>query len=107
MSTSTPVLEPETEQKSHIQPRWLVVLENDDDHSMDFVVDVLQKVFKFDLQKAIDLMMEAHEKGETIIWSGSRELAELKYEQICSFHEKHHKTGKDLGPLRSRIEPEA
>ena len=78
---------------------------NDEDHSMDFVVDVLRKVFGYPLEKSFGLMLTAHETGCAVVWTGPKEVAELKAEQISTFHEKSAKTGKDLGPLGVRIEP--
>ena len=103
-NTSVPVLEPETENATRLLPPYHVIVENDDHHTMDFVVEVLRKVFGFDMPKSFSLMMHAHEKGEAIVWTGAKEVAELKLEQILTFHQKHPVTGKDLGPLGCRIE---
>jgi ATP-dependent Clp protease adaptor protein ClpS len=106
-TTLTPVLEPETDTEVRRQPPYHVILENDDFHTMDFVIEVLQKVFNFELTKAFQLMMHAHEKGEAIVWTGSKEVAELKLDQMQTFHQKHPDSGKELGPLGCRIEPAA
>lgn len=86
-------------------PPYNVLIMNDDDHSMDFVVDVLRKVFGYPLEKSFQLMLAAHETGCAIVWTGTKEVAELKAEQISTFHEKSARGGKDLGPLNVRIEP--
>lgn len=104
-STSTPVIEPRTETQSRILPPYHVLIENDDDHSQLFVIAVLRKVFGYDEAKAIDLMTTAEEAGEAVVWTGAKEVAELKLEQLRTFHEKHHQDERDLGPLRCRIEP--
>ena len=49
-------------------------------------------------------MMLAHETGQAIVWTGSKEVAELKLEQMLSFHEIKP-DGQKLGPLGVRIEP--
>ncbi|VTR99477.1 ATP-dependent Clp protease adaptor ClpS [Tuwongella immobilis] len=91
-----------------IQPRLLppfhVILENDEFHSMEFVIDTLRKVLGVSIERAYQLMMTAHESGQAIIWTGPKEVAELKYEQVIGFHEKRS-DGRDLGPLGCRIEP--
>ena len=102
-----PVVEPETETPTRTVPPYHVILENDDHHTMDFVVEVLRKVFGFELPKAFQLMMHAHEKGEAVVWTGPKEVAELKVEQMRTFHQKHPVTGRELGPLGCRIEPAA
>ena len=53
--------------------------------------------------KAIDLMHTAEEAGEAVVWTGPKEVAELKLEQLRTFHEK--RGDGDLGPIRCRIEP--
>lgn len=49
-----------------------VVLYNDDDHSFDEVVLQIQKATGCDLEKAIDIMWEAHSKGRAICFHGER-----------------------------------
>lgn len=47
--------------------------------------------------------MEAHNSGQAVVWTGSKEVAELKLEQILTFHED--RDDRKLGPLSCRIEP--
>jgi ATP-dependent Clp protease adaptor protein ClpS len=101
----TPTLEPEVVTRQRLLPPYNVILENDDHHSMDFVVEVLRKVFGFDLPKSIQLMMTAHETGHAIVWTGSKEVAELKAEQMSTYHEVRESDKKNLGALGVRIEP--
>ena len=85
-------------------PPFNVILENDDHHSFEFVVEVLRKALCCTEQRAIQLITEAHETGRAIVWTGSKEVAELKAEQIQSFHEIRG-GGQKLGPLGVIIEP--
>lgn len=105
----TPVVEPSTRPDSDSKPKLLppynVILLNDEDHSMEFVVDVLRKVFSVPLERAVQLMLEAHETGRSVVWTGSKEVAELKVEQIRTFHEVRERDNKKLGPLDCFIEP--
>lgn len=100
-----PVLEPEATSRTRLLPPYNVILENDDHHSMEFVVDVLRKVFGYPIEKSVQMMMTAHETGCAVVWTGPKEVAELKAEQMTTFHEKSSRTGDDLGPLGVRIEP--
>jgi ATP-dependent Clp protease adaptor protein ClpS len=102
---STPVAEPETDTRPKLLPPYHVLIENDDDHSQQFVVAVLRKVFGYDDTRATELMFTAHASGEAIVWTGPKEVAELKLDQLRTFHEKRGPDGHDLGPLRCRIEP--
>jgi ATP-dependent Clp protease adaptor protein ClpS len=86
-------------------PPFNVILLNDDHHSMEFVVDVLRKVLGCTIERAFQLMLEAHQTGRAIIWTGPREGAELKVEQVRTFHETRALDGAKLGPLGCLIEP--
>ena len=101
---SAPVAEPELETRSKLLPPYHVLIENDDHHSQQFVVLVLRKVFGYDEPQATQLMHHAEEAGEAVVWTGAKEVAELKLDQLRTFHEKHG-DGHDLGPVRCRIEP--
>jgi ATP-dependent Clp protease adaptor protein ClpS len=92
------------EVETRLLPPYHVILENDDHHSMEFVIDVLQKALGYNEQRSYQLMMLAHETGQAIVWTGSKEVAELKLEQMLSFHEARP-DGRKLGPLGVRIEP--
>jgi ATP-dependent Clp protease adaptor protein ClpS len=95
---------PVDEVRTRRQPPYHVILENDDHHSMQFVVEVLQKALGCSVERAIEFMIEAHTGGRAVVWTGSREVAELKAEQIQTFPEKTA-DGRDLGPLGCYIEP--
>lgn len=100
---ATPVAEPETDTRPKVLPPYHVLIENDDYHSQLFVVMVLRKVFGYEVEKAIALMSTAEEAGEAVVWTGPKEVAELKLDQLRTYHEK--RADGDLGPLRCRIEP--
>ena len=102
---SAPVAEPEQQTRPKLLPPYHVIIENDDDHSQQFVVHVLRKVFGYDEPKATQLMHQAEEAGEAVVWTGAKEVAELKLDQLRTYHEKHWKDERDLGPVRCRIEP--
>ncbi len=93
----------EVETRTRLLPPYHVILENDDHHSMEFVIEVLQKALGFNEQRSYQLMMLAHGSGQAVVWTGSKEVAELKLEQMLTFHETHG--NKNLGPLGVRIEP--
>lgn len=104
-SSSTPVAEPESKIRTKVMPPYHVLIENDDHHSMEFVIMVLQKVFGYSTEKSMQLMLHAHTNGEAVVWTGSKEVAELKADQIQTHHETHYRDGRPLGPLGCRIEP--
>jgi ATP-dependent Clp protease adaptor protein ClpS len=90
--------------KTRLLPPYNVILANDDYHSFEFVVLVLRKALGYGEEKAFQLTHEAHHNGRAIVWTGSKEVAELKVEQIRTFHEPRP-GGINLGPLGVTIEP--
>ena len=50
-----------------------VILYNDENHSFDEVILQLQKATGCNLEKAIDIMLEAHTKGRAICYKGGRD----------------------------------
>lgn len=91
------------ETRTRLLPPYNVILENDDHHSFDFVIDVLRKVLGCTEQRAHLLALEAHTRGRAVIWTGSKEVAELKVDQVQSFHEP--RGSSKLGPLGCYLEP--
>src|SRR5215510_4176750 len=79
-----PETDTDTESQTRRQPPYAVILHNDDINTMEFVVAVLRKVFGYTVEKCVELMLEAHEKGRSAVWIGALEVAELKADQIRS-----------------------
>jgi ATP-dependent Clp protease adaptor protein ClpS len=92
------------EVKTRRIPPYNVILENDDYHSFPFVVEVLRKALGCSAERAFQLTEEAHTKGRAVVWTGPKEVAELKAEQIQSFQEVRD-DGQKFGPLGVTIEP--
>lgn len=61
---------------------YKVVLNNDDYTPMEFVVDVLQKFFSYDIERATTLMLDVHYKGKAICGVFTAEVAETKVAQV-------------------------
>jgi ATP-dependent Clp protease adaptor protein ClpS len=97
--------EQDTETTTRRQPPYAVVLHNDDLNSMEFVVAVLRKVFGYTVEKCVELMLEAHEKGRSVVWVGALELAELKADQIRSCGPDPHSAPRGAQPLGVTVEP--
>lgn len=101
----TPKPKTREETRTRRIPPYNVILENDDHHSFEFVVNVLQKALGYTAQRAFQLTKQAHESGRAVVWTGPKEVAELKSDQIRTFHEVREPGGKNLGPLGCSIEP--
>ncbi len=55
---------------------WNVVIHNDPVNLMSYVSRVIRKIFGYSEQEAQRLMLQVHEQGRSIVWSGARERAE-------------------------------
>ena len=66
-------------------PPYNVVLLDDDDHSYDYVILMLKKIFGHSLQKAYEMAAKVDAAGRVIVMTTNLELAELKRDQIQAF----------------------
>jgi ATP-dependent Clp protease adaptor protein ClpS len=91
-------------QKTKRQPPYHVILWNDDDHSYEYVIRMLMKVFSYPPEKGFLMAKEVDTQGRVIVLTTTREHAELKRDQI-------HAYGKDVliagckGSMWATIEP--
>ncbi len=67
---------PHTEHELELAGVWRVVVLNDPVNLMSYVVLVFKKVFGHSETTARKHMMEVHELGRSVVWSGGREQAE-------------------------------
>jgi ATP-dependent Clp protease adaptor protein ClpS len=85
-------------------PPWNVILLNDDDHSYEYVIEMLQALFAYPPERGYQLAKEVDTEGRVILLTTHREKAELKRDQI-------HAYGADArvatckGSMSAMIEP--
>lgn len=75
---------PVIDREKIIMPRYKVLLHNDDVNSTDHVVKALHKVFRFDEQECIRIMIEAHNNGLALCTVEPLEQAEHHRDQLLS-----------------------
>ncbi|MBN2291437.1 MAG: ATP-dependent Clp protease adaptor ClpS [Pirellulales bacterium] len=86
------------------QPRYQVILWNDEEHSYPYVIIMLLELFGHPPEKGYQLAEEVDTKGRAVVLTTTLEHAELKRDQIHAF-------GKDdlidncCGSMWSTIEP--
>ncbi len=81
-------------------PMYKVLLHNDDYTTMEFVVDVLVRIFGKSLEKATQIMLNVHNKGKAVCGTYPREIAETKVEAV------HNLASHKGFPLKSTMEKE-
>ncbi len=107
-ATATPRVRPAPkEPASKPLPPHVVFLHNDPFNSEIFVVVVLRKVLELDRSRATRLMGVAHRRGRCAVWSGHKELAELKAMQIEAVGPDPLAVvmGEPCQPLKVTVEP--
>jgi ATP-dependent Clp protease adaptor protein ClpS len=75
----------EREHKTKRQPPYNVILLNDDDHSFEYVIRMLQKLFGHPEEMGYQMALEVHTRGRVIVNTTTKERAELKRDQIHAF----------------------
>lgn len=86
-----PVAEPEKKGKKKPKPKprkmplYNVILWNDDDHSYDYVVGMMQKLFGFPKEQGFKIAKQVDSQGKAICLTTTLEHAELKRDQIHAF----------------------
>lgn len=64
---------------------YKVILHNDDFTTMEFVIEVLMRFFQKDITQATRMMFQVHYEGSTIGGVYTREIAEMKVEQVLEY----------------------
>jgi len=103
-SSVLPEIEDET--SDQLQPLYHVILLNDDDHTYDYVIEMLTKIFSISESKALSHAVEVDTKGTTILLTCELEKAELKRDQIHSYG-PDWRLPRSLGSMAAIVEPAA
>ena len=97
-------VEPDLQKETKLQPPYHVILLDDQDHSYDYVIEMLQKVFGHSLEKSFLMAQTVDMEGRVVVYTSSFEQAEFKQQQI-------HSVGKDwripvcAGSMTAVLEP--
>lgn len=86
------------------QPRYHVVLWDDDHHTYQYVIEMMIELFHHDPVKSFEIARQVDQMGRAIVLTTTREHAELKRDQIRAY-------GKDRyvrncpGSMFATVEP--
>lgn len=101
---TTPRIVPDQAEQVRLLPSWHVVLLNDDDHTYDYVIEMLVALFGHRVEDAYALACEVDARGRVIVDTTSRERAELKQEQIHAYG-RDWRIPRCQGSMSAVIEP--
>lgn len=92
------------EKRPKRQPRYQVILWNDEEHTYEYVIAMLMELFGHPIEKGYQLAKQVDTDGRAVVLTTTREHAELKRDQI-------HAYGRDdliqacKGSMSATIEP--
>jgi len=84
-TATLPDTDVEQEQRTKRQPPYNVILMNDDDHTYEYVIEMLKALFGHPVEKGYLLAKMVDSTGRAIVCTTSLERAELKQDQIHSY----------------------
>jgi ATP-dependent Clp protease adaptor protein ClpS len=87
------------------EPNYHVIVWNDEEHTFDYVIEMLVKICKHSLAKAYDVTWQIDHLGKGIACTCHRELAELKRDQIIHYGADAHLSDAKPTSMRATIEP--
>ena len=97
-------LAPDRTTRPKRQPPYNVILLDDDDHTYDYVIGMLRKLFGYSPERAYQLAEEVDETGRVIVDTTTMERAELKRDQIHAFG-RDWRLPRCQGSMGAVIEP--
>ena len=65
---------------------WNVIVLDDPVTLMTYVTQVFMEVFGYPQSKAQRLMLEVHNTGRSVVWTGAREQAEVYAQKLVAYH---------------------
>ena len=101
-----PTVSPEVEasHQGELVPLYRVVLLDDDDHTYDYVIDMLQKIFVFSLDQAYRHAEEVDTCGRTVLITCELPEAEFARDQIHGYG-PDWRLPRSKGSMSAVVEP--
>jgi ATP-dependent Clp protease adaptor protein ClpS len=106
MLPATPVPAQETSEKQELTPLWHVVLLDDDEHTYDYVIEMLVRLFFKTVEEAYRNAVEVDSTGRTIVITCDRQAAEFARDQIHAYG-PDWRLPKSKGSMSAVLEPAA
>jgi ATP-dependent Clp protease adaptor protein ClpS len=101
---TTPKSRTDPKTQTRRQPPYHVIILNDEEHTFEYVIELLTKLFGHPLATAEELTLRIHHTGRAIVLTTHREKAELKREQVLAYG-PDPRMSISKGPLGCYIEP--
>ncbi|MHC4820514.1 MAG: ATP-dependent Clp protease adapter ClpS [Planctomycetota bacterium] len=76
----------ETRTDARLGKPWNVIVHDDPINLMVYVTHTFMRIFGYPRPKAEQLMMEVHQAGRSVVWTGGREQAEVYTMKLHAAH---------------------
>jgi ATP-dependent Clp protease adaptor protein ClpS len=106
MGSQAPAPIQEVREQQQTPSQWNVVLLNDDDHTYDYVIEMLMRLFLKTADEAYRNAVEVDSVGRTIVMTCEREAAEFARDQIHGFG-ADWRLPRSKGSMSAVVEPAA
>lgn len=94
----------DSEELTQLIPRYHVVLLDDNDHTYEYVIEMLTKLLRHSVETAFRMACEVDRRGRSIVYTTNREQAEFKRSQIQSYG-ADWRLPRSKGSMSATIEP--
>ena len=106
MSKPLAVPDTETVEQNQLVPLYRVVLLDDNDHTYDYVIEMLQRIFIFTLDQAYHHAEEVDRAGRTVLITCELAEAEFGRDQIHAYG-PDWRLERSKGSMSAVVEPAA
>ena len=93
-----------TETHTQQLPPYNVIILNDEEHTFDYVIEMLTKLFAHSVTTAKEMAVRIDTTGRAVVYTTHKEKAELKRDQVLSYG-PDPRMAVSKGPLGCYIEP--
>jgi ATP-dependent Clp protease adaptor protein ClpS len=84
-TSTVPEVANQSQNQDKTAPLYNVVLLNDDDHSYDYVIEMLQRLFCFSAQQAYEHAVEVDSRQRTVLITCGLPEAEFGRDQVLAY----------------------
>ena len=84
--------------------RWNVILLDDDEHSYEYVIDMMKRVFGHTVEDGFAIAKRVDSDGRAVCFTTHKEHAELKQEQVHAFG-RDPRMQRCAGSMTAVLEP--
>jgi ATP-dependent Clp protease adaptor protein ClpS len=94
-----------TSTRTSLVPRYHVILLDDNDHTYEYVIEMLVQIFGHSSSKAYEMACTVDQTGRVIVETTHKERAEMKRDQIHNYG-ADWRLAHSKGSMSAVIEPE-